>query len=770
MKRIPQEGLIGEAALREAAATELEQVMCLVRAALQMRRGDAYCCIEAMYPDRVIECKDGRYYSYAYTIGADNTVTLADPQEVVEQYVPVKMTEAVEHGANAFLEAVDNTGTVWDAVLIRSGLSLNNVFYSDALLREAAPKFEGARVFAKSDEEHTKGKGKDARNIVGWVSGVKFAEGAAVDTGRITGTLNIGAGAQALRDTISDAWKRGKRDLVGLSIDADGTAKTEMRESKKVRVAKTITRVHSVDLIVEPGAGGALVRLIESANTEESDPMKERMLAKIKALAPAVFAKINSETITEDELEQRYAEAVAASESARLTEAALGAAARGEAAVVTQEQLAELMRMTEARAHLRTAVPNSKLPAPAQERLLADFQARAKFTEADVDAAIKAERAYVARFTEAGRVQMDASGDIVVEDRSVKMAAMFDAFFDPAHKNHRATQSFKECYIELTGDKRVTGRLDQMDISRLRESAGAHFRESMDSSTLAYVLGDSVTRRLIADYRQPNQYDIWQPLVNIVPVNDFRTQHRTRFGGYGDLSTVVMGAPYAAVSSPSDEEATYSIAKKGGTEDITLEMIKNDDVGVVRQIPVKLSRAAKRTLSKFVLDFIRTNPTLYDSVAFFHATHGNLGSNALDATYLAAARLRMLKQAEAGSLERLGIGPTNLIVSMDGEQTAMDLFARTTNLDANFVNKMALKIIPVWYWTDTNDWAIGADPQEIPSIEVGFLDGNQEPELFVQDSPTVGSMFTHDKMTLKIRHVYGGQVVNYRGYDKSVVS
>lgn len=72
-------------------------------------------------------------------------------------------------------------------------------------------------------------------------------------------------------------------------------------------------------------------------------------------------------------------------------------------------------------------------------------------------------------------------------------------------------------------------------------------------------------------------------------------------------------------------------------------------------------------------------------------------------------------------------------------------------------------VVPVWYWTDANDFAMAAAPSDIPSIEIGFLDGRQEPEIFVQDAPTVGSLFASDKITYKIRHIYGGAVTDYRG-------
>ncbi len=323
-------------------------------------------------------------------------------------------------------------------------------------------------------------------------------------------------------------------------------------------------------------------------------------------------------------------------------------------------------------------------------------------------------------------------------------------------------QSIKECYIEMTGDRLVTGRVRDCDRSRLAESLG--------SDTLDQVLGDSITRRMLAEYRSAVDFDGWRQLVNVVPVSDFRVQHRTRWGGYGDLPKVAEGADYLPLTSPTDEEATYKAEKRGGTEELTLEMIKNDDVGAVRRIPTKLSRAAKRTLAKFVFDFLRANPAIYDGKALFHADHGNLFTAALDKTSLGAHRLAMLKQSELSSNDRIGITPTRLVVPVELQEAAVDLFRLATNNEKTFIQSLVMNIIPVWYWTDANDWCTAADPADIPGIELGFLDGREEPELFVQDSPTVGSMFAADKLTYKIRHIYGGAVTDYRAFTKAVVA
>lgn len=63
--------------------------------------------------------------------------------------------------------------------------------------------------------------------------------------------------------------------------------------------------------------------------------------------------------------------------------------------------------------------------------------------------------AEAARLSERGTVRVPAFGDgfIQVSDRSVVIREMLDAFFDPAHKDHRSVSSFKKAYVEITGDK-----------------------------------------------------------------------------------------------------------------------------------------------------------------------------------------------------------------------------------------------------------------------------------------------------------------------------
>lgn len=339
-----------------------------------------------------------------------------------------------------------------------------------------------------------------------------------------------------------------------------------------------------------------------------------------------------------------------------------------------------------------------------------------------------------------------------------RAAQILDSFFSSSPR----AISFRECYVAITGDEQVTGRAENCNSALLRES--------LQTSSWANVLGAAVARRMVGEYQRGSQYSVWKRLATIANVSDFRTQRRVRFGGYGDLPNVNEAAPYLALTSPADEEATYSIEKRGGTEDITLEMVRNDDIQAIRAIPKRLADAAHRTLSHFVLNFLRDNPVAYDGVALFHASHANLASAALSASALNAGRAAMMRQTEPGSGDPLGTEPATLLVPFDLEETGHNLFRRGANQDKTFVQQMKVDVVPVWYWEDTNDWCLAADPAVLPCMEVGFLDGVEEPDLFVQDAPQVGSLFSNEKLTFKLRHVYGGTATDYRGLYKSVVA
>lgn len=752
---VPPLGIVGADAIREAFEGDLRQLQDLLQSkiknALELAGEEEWWpYVHGLFPEFVVvEHKDGRLMRYGYSVDGTE-VALTTPVEVVKTFVPAAgeaAREAVD--GDPFLEASSTSKGRWRIRVIRGGPSLNGNYYPEGVLREAAGMFEGVRVFAKSDAEHLAGSGKDVRNLVGALKNAAFVEASGGGRGEIHADLVLIEPDGSIGTKIREAWDRGLTGLFGFSIDARAKAQPKTVGGKRFREAVQFLSVASVDLIVEPGAGGGIIQLLEAAKGAVMD--RTQIISILEAGGHLRGRDV--ESLTDEQLVALMREAAAPRQPDPAP-----APAPSTTPVVTLDDL----RMVEARGTMRDRISRSKLPAVAQARLVARFNALERFTEAEVEDAIREEIDYVATFSPSGVVTGLGQRVQIVESQFEKVEDMLDAFFDREHRHHRQAQSFKECYVVMTGDHRVTGHL--------RHASEARMREALGTSSFDAVLGDGITRRLLRDYRTPNSYDVWRQLADAVPVADFRTQERTRFGGYGDLPAVAQAGNYDPLTSPTDDVATYAVTKRGGTEKVTLEMIKNDDVGAIRRIPINLSRAAKRTLSKFVLDFLRTNPTISDGVALFHASRGNLGTAALDKASYAAGRLAMLKRTEMDSNDRLGLPARNLWLPSDLEETGVDLFRRNTENDETFIQSTKPNVIPVWYWTDVNNWYLTADKMDVPTVEIGFLDGNEEPELFVQDAPNVGSMFSNDQLTWKIRHIYGGNVVDDRGFYGAVVA
>jgi hypothetical protein len=489
---------------------------------------------------------------------------------------------------------------------------------------------------------------------------------------------------------------------------------------------------------------------------------RDMRIADVYALSVDISAKVSSRTIGGKSM--KVPELISAVSVDIVYEPAAGGKFLQLAAAVRSHEGKDMpidektltkMQLTASRMELQTELADSKLPDATRDKLKQQFSGRV-FDVDELRAAIKLEKEYLDRLTASGSISGAGSARVTL-DAHDKSVSMLDDFF--AGKQ----ASFKAAYIQITGDERVTG-----DVRN-----AVNLRAAINSGTFDQILGDAITRRMLVEYNASG-LDTWKKFVSVVPILDFRTQHRPRLGGYGDLPTVAQSGSYNALTTPADEEATYATSKKGGTEIITLEAIKNDDVSLLKRVPTKLARAASRTLYKFVFDMIGENGAVYDALALFHASHANLGATALSKASLSAGRLAMMKQTEAGSGEQLGIPPHFILVPADLEDTAYELTVQPnlgnfTPTQADAVRRQTWEVIPVKHWSDVNNWYLIADPADIPTIEVGFMDGKEAPELFVQDMPNVGSMFSNDQLTYKIRHIYGGAVMDYRGFYGAIV-
>lgn len=621
------------------------------------------------------------------------------------------------------IKASKEGGYKWRVRVIKSGVDLNQRLWSEDVLKGHLNKFEGCKVFMLSEAQHSAGHayGKPPSEIVGWIQAVFMGSDG------IYGDLVIvkSPRGEELRAILTSSFEGGKEDLLGLSVDIIG--KASYGGDNNLLCVESIENV-TVDVVYEPAAGGNFIKMAASKQYKGDIKMTEEELKAIEA-----SKKLLEEQKKEAELQLKAAK---------------------ELSDLLAKQKEEIQRISCA-TKLDSLLRDSGLPEPVVDKLKACWKDKI-FQDEELKAAIKLEKETLDKLT----ASLPGSGSIRVnKDDLDKRILMLDDFFDGKVK------SFRSAYVNLTGDESVTGV--KKNFTRLTAS--------LDSTSFSSILGDSITRKMVKEYNQSAYNKDWRKIAYVTSVSDFRTNRRDRMGGYGNLPTVSQGAAYTALTSPTDEEATYTVTKRGGTEDVTLEMIKNDDMGSVKRIPTKLAMSAVRTLAEFVWDFLEDNPTIYDATALFTSGHGNLGSSALDATALAARRRAMLKQTELSSSKRLGIPAKYVIVPVDLDKTCYDLIATARNSDfdptsPDFTRTLQMEMIVVPHWTDTNNWFLAASPSDIVGLEISFLDGKEEPELYVQDQETVGSVFTNDKITFKMRHIYGGAVLDYRAFDGSIVT
>ncbi|HEX8006703.1 MAG TPA: DUF6582 domain-containing protein, partial [Trebonia sp.] len=785
-----------------------DEIRDLVRDALTARvrsvTGALYCYVwvaDITATDVIYTCADeDDLMQCSYSIGDDESVTLGDPIEVVRTYAPAttvrnpppEADEPPDDDPDDDLESVAvrtsgrvleakgtdaDGGRVYRVRILAYGDSKNGRRYSEAVMREAVELYEGAKAF----DHHRTLEELQTSTIAGLIGHYRDV---AAESDGLYGDLHLLPGAthasEALDASIA-AQAAGLEPVVGISHDVQAHFRPIVDNGRRLQEAIKIASVDSADVVAKPSAGGKAVRAVAGGDsptiTTEGDTVatKADVLAALKEATDEDLAGVGL-TRASKTTESTAPAPTRALEATEATEATPAGEPKG-------SFLGGLM--------IERKVTGAGLPAKVIESVTAALPER--ITEADVDAQIASIKAALG-MAERLELRPTVTATVAQESQEKKIAAL-DAFF--AGDFGKGYHSFREAVLDFTGYRpRSWGE----DVNRaiLRECIGdgqydtdgrlqggreARATESLSASSWNLVLGDSITRRLVAEYHQPN-LETWRQIVSgTVPINDFRTQRIDRIGGYGVLPAVAQGAVYNPLTSPSNEEVTYAITKRGGTEDVTLEMIANDDVRAISRIPKKLGLAAANTIYQFVWNFVTTNPTIYDATALFTGTagHANYVANAVGAALsqssLSAARQLMGAQTAYGDTQDfLRPIPRFLVTGLGLEELAWQLCTSAVALPtpagsppdstgaANTPNlHQGLTPIVLPYVASPSQWWTIADPNLIPTIEMGFYLGRQDPELFTQSDPTVGSVFNADKVTYKIRHIYSGNVLDFRG-------
>lgn len=323
-------------------------------------------------------------------------------------------------------------------------------------------------------------------------------------------------------------------------------------------------------------------------------------------------------------------------------------------------------------------------------------------------------------------------------------------------------------------------------------------REVMTTDDFPILFGDILDRSVLAAYQEwPNT---WEGIAKRATVADFRDAkiYPPLYGADGVLEVVPEATEYPDARVYEQEPILWHVTKYGRTVPFSWESQINDDLDMLRDIPTRLGRAARRTESSLITALYVTTTGPHGSM--YHADYGNiinttngaatnnppLSVNGLQDAYTVLSKMT----DESG--QPIMRDMLTLVVPPALEVTARNILNATElhttqlrqggNPDASssgynelsvsnwMRNRLRLVVDPYIPMTATTNgnttWFLFANPNSSrEAMRIGFLRGHETPEMWMKSpnavrigggaaSPFDGD-FDTDSITYKVRHVTG---------------
>jgi len=342
----------------------------------------------------------------------------------------------------------------------------------------------------------------------------------------------------------------------------------------------------------------------------------------------------------------------------------------------------------------------------------------------------------------------------------------------------RSGVSEKEFTPELVSGARQYRGTSLIDVAKeCLQRAGIDYKymdkmeivgRAITSSTSDFpVLLQGVIHKLLLNNYQAVA-DTWRRFCYVGTVSDFREHKRLRMGSFSRLDKVKEDGEFKNKSIPDAEQEGITAETFGNIINVSRKMIVNDDMNAFTRLAQMLGRAAARSIEIDVYSLLASNPTMSDGVALFHNTHKNIGTAAVPSVAsFDEMRVLMASQTDPSGNDYLDLRPANLLIGIKNGGTARVI--NDAQYDPDTANKLQKPNLAKGIFNniiDTaritgNEYYAFADPNEEPTIEVAFLDGQQTP--FMEQSQE----FTVDGMQWKVRLDYGVDAIGWRGAVKN---
>lgn len=264
--------------------------------------------------------------------------------------------------------------------------------------------------------------------------------------------------------------------------------------------------------------------------------------------------------------------------------------------------------------------------------------------------------------------------------------------------------------------------------------------------------------------------DTWRRFCAVGSVSSFRDHPRYRLAAVQNLSPINQLGEFPNAPLLDAERARVRIGTKGMIVGVSRQAIVDNDIASFMGILTQLGRSAARTIEDDVYALLRMNsglgPVMDDGYTLFHANHKNIGvAAAITHDSVDADRILMTQQKEPGAGDALAIGPSILLVPAWQRAKALEVngaefnepdFKNPGDRRPNSIRGLYKDIIDTPRLVGTRRYSF-ADPAEVPTLEVDFLNGNQQPTLAQEEK------LATDGIHFRVRHDFGVSAVDFRG-------
>lgn len=463
------------------------------------------------------------------------------------------------------------------------------------------------------------------------------------------------------------------------------------------------------------------------------------------------------------------------------------------ARTVAEATQAEAKRQLAFRSEVDTLCNLADLPGEAEHcRGLADIAAvRKHLTDKKADQAEKVAYNPSIRVTGSGLERLLSDMGTALALRSMQSASpnskTHDAVF-PVDKRGKGADTFRyatpyqmaEEYVRAIGvDTRGLTR-ENVAICAMfgPEAAGLARRDAAYHTTGSFsnLTLDAMNKSMMVGYTETPS--TWRgPMRQAASVADFKTIHRVRMGAVPNLP-VWNDNSNPEKASFADAREYYAVEARSLEISYSYRLLVNDDMDALSRTPAMMGAAAARTVNAVAWAQVTSNPTMSDSVALFAAATGarkrtNLTTGAgapSVATLQTLSNLMRQMRGEntpeaAESADILNLSPRYLVgpsaLDTTIKQLVLSAYDPASSLMVyNTATQLIPVIEPLLDVASTTAWYLFADPSQVDTIEVTFLQGQENP---VTRQELDFNTLSQEVIVLQ---TYAAKAMNHRGVQQ----